>query len=134
MNIKQGSIINLIAKRRGCLILSILREVKKSLPSNFEASLDPEDLYWVSGNISGVGDRFPNTFLVLMEHGYYATLLSAVNVFNHHRLLDPGRKLQNGRLSREWLEQSWRALIHLVPLSITAPQPIRTLLGNIGSR
>ena len=25
---------------------------------------------WVSGNLSGVGDGFPNTSLVLVEHGY----------------------------------------------------------------
>ena len=41
-------------------------------PSTLEMSLGlrPRDISRVSGNLSGVGDGFPNTSLVLLEHGY----------------------------------------------------------------
>ena len=43
-------------------------------PSTLEISLGlrPREISWVSGNLLGVGDGFPNTSLVLMEHGYKA--------------------------------------------------------------
>ena len=46
--------------------------IGKSIPSALEISLGlrPREISWVSGNLSGVGDGFPNTFLVLVEHGY----------------------------------------------------------------
>ena len=34
--------------------------------------LCPRDITRVSGNLLGIGDGFPNTSLVLMEHGYIA--------------------------------------------------------------
>ena len=41
-------------------------------PSTLEISLGlrPREISWVSGNLLGVGDGFPNTSLVLVEHGY----------------------------------------------------------------
>ena len=33
-------------------------------------TLRPQDISRVSGNLLGIGDGFPNTSLVLMEHGY----------------------------------------------------------------
>ena len=44
--------------------------IGKSIPSALQISLDPRDLSRVSGNLLGVGDGFPNTSLVLVEHGY----------------------------------------------------------------
>ena len=43
-------------------------------PSTLEISLGlrPREISRVSGNLSGVGDGFPNTSLVLVEHGYNA--------------------------------------------------------------
>ena len=47
--------------------------IGKSIPSALEISLDPQDfpreIFWVSGNLLGIGDGFPNTSLVLMEDG-----------------------------------------------------------------
>ena len=46
------------------------------LPSRFPSTLEislglrPREISRVSGNLSGVGDGFPNTSLVLVEHGY----------------------------------------------------------------
>ena len=42
------------------------------IPSILEISLGlrPREISRVSGNLSGVGDGFPNTSLVLVEHGY----------------------------------------------------------------
>ena len=51
--------------------------IGKSIPSALEISLDPRDfpreISRVSGNLLGVGDGFPNTSLVLVEHGYNQT-------------------------------------------------------------
>ena len=48
--------------------------IEKSIPSALKISLDPRDfsreISRVSGNLLGVGDEFPNTSLVLVEHGY----------------------------------------------------------------
>ena len=49
-------------------------------PSRFSlavgfAPLDPRAKPTASENLSGVGDGFPNTSLVLVEHGYIAQLL-----------------------------------------------------------
>ena len=45
-------------------------------PSTLEISLGlrPREISRVSGNLSGVGDGFPNTSLVLVEHGYNPSL------------------------------------------------------------
>ena len=56
--------------------LSVLHQnsggIGKSIPSALQISLGlrPWDISRVSGNLSGVGDGFPNTSLVLVEHGY----------------------------------------------------------------
>ena len=41
-------------------------------PSTLEISLGlrPREISQISGNLSAVGDGFPNTSLVLVEHGY----------------------------------------------------------------
>ena len=48
--------------------------IGKSIPSALEISLDPRDfpqeISRVSGNLLAVADGFPNTSLVLVEHGY----------------------------------------------------------------
>ena len=48
--------------------------IGKSIPSALKISLDPRDfpreISRVSGNLLGVGDGFPNSSLVLVEHGY----------------------------------------------------------------
>ena len=51
--------------------------IGKSIPSALEISLGlrPREISWVSGNLLGMGDGFPNTSLVLVEHGYNQTLL-----------------------------------------------------------
>ena len=45
--------------------------IEKSIPSTLEIflGLRPREISRVSGNLSGVGDGFPNTSLVLVEHG-----------------------------------------------------------------
>ena len=45
-------------------------------PSTLEISLGlrPREISRVSGNLSGVGDGFPNTSRVLMDHGYTLNL------------------------------------------------------------
>ena len=47
-------------------------------PSTLEISLGlrPREISRVSGNLSGVGDGFPNTSLVLVEHGYILSSLT----------------------------------------------------------
>ena len=47
-------------------------------PSTLEISLGlrPRNISRVSGNLSGVGDGFPNTSLVLVEHGYNLNILN----------------------------------------------------------
>jgi len=47
-------------------------------PSTLEISLGlrPREISRVSGNLSGVGDGFPNTSLVLVEHGYITPFMS----------------------------------------------------------
>ena len=59
----------------------------------------------------------PNNNLMMSKPTYF------FNIFK--------TKLQNGIIKSGW-SSPWQALIHLVPLSITAPLPIRTLLGNTG--
>ena len=46
-------------------------------PSTLEISLGlrPWEISRVSGNLLGVGDGFPNTSLVLVEHGYIVSVL-----------------------------------------------------------
>ena len=53
--------------------------IGKSIPSALEISLDPRDFPRASpsGNLSGVGDGFPNTSLVLVEHGYNTSDIKA---------------------------------------------------------
>ena len=48
--------------------------IGKFIPSALEISFDPRDFPGASpsGNLSGVGDGFPNTSRVLVEHGYIA--------------------------------------------------------------
>ena len=49
--------------------------IGKSIPSALKISLDPRNFFpRVSGNLLGVGDGFPNTSLVLVEHGYNALI------------------------------------------------------------
>ena len=45
------------------------------LGKSLKISLDPQDFSWVSGNLSGVGDGFPNTSLVKVEHGYIVNIM-----------------------------------------------------------
>ena len=64
---------------RDCPCSTKTREVlgnPSPLPSRFPSTLEislglrPREISRVSGNLSGVGDGFPNTSLVLVEHGY----------------------------------------------------------------
>ena len=66
---------------RDCPCSTKTREVlgnPSPLPSRFPSTLEislglrPREISRVSGNLLGVGDGFPNTSLVLMEHGYNA--------------------------------------------------------------
>ena len=56
--------------------LSVLHQnsggIGKSIPSALQISLNPRDFSRASpsGNLSGVGDGFPNTSLALVGHGY----------------------------------------------------------------
>ena len=69
--------------------LSVLHQnsggIGKSIPSRFPSTLEislglrPREISRVSGNLSGVGDGFPNTSLVLVEHGYNPTLLARMH-------------------------------------------------------
>ena len=55
---------------RECQLLhQNLGDFGKSIPSALEISLDPRD-FPREINLSGVVDGFPNTSLVLVEHGY----------------------------------------------------------------
>ena len=48
--------------------------IGKSIPSAL--GLCPREISWVSGNLLGVGDGFPNTSLALVEHGYSSVIVS----------------------------------------------------------
>ena len=51
--------------------------IGKSIPSALEISLGlrPREISRISGNLLGVGDGFPNTSLVLVEHEYNAAVI-----------------------------------------------------------
>ena len=87
-------------------------------PSTLEISLGlrPREISRVSGNLLGVGDGFPNTSLVLVEHGYNLSYVCPVFTTGH---LFPVGLLHD----TQWcwaLEASWS---EVPPPGLLQPKP-----------
>ena len=65
---------NLQEDAQNCLICQFVH-ICDSLTTTMSNHLCLREISWVSGNLSGVGDVFPNTSLVLVEHEYSLELV-----------------------------------------------------------
>ena len=78
---RQDFLIHSLCRKIDDERMSVLHQneggIRKFIPSALDISLDAR----VSENLSAVGDGFPNTSLVLVEHGYNVVIKNAAQNF-----------------------------------------------------